>query len=775
MTWLEPYFQNNNVVDIYTYSDIATVYPDYIAPPPIGLNPNNYTLNQTVNIDNQLIAYSANFSGACNSNRILGSNGGMYCNNGRCKIDCPTWPYCKAFFHYAAVGAQQMTDGCNCLTDSNMIFTFPFVAEDGGIRYPTRLINPLIPSNAQYWNNANLWFNVFANGSVLIENDGPPYGEPDGYEYLISVGHPITTSPCDNNPHFFTFFDSDINQNISREFVCPCVAWTLPHGVFTNGGWSGDMCGSSATDPLAKGFSNDGYRLWVMKSGQEPLPNSIKRHKLLLGGLPKNQMSQNKGWPVYDLDSHMRVSKYLIFRKEDQSIAAVPDRTETAETISYRPFKYNFYISIFNGQGDDGHPTFTITQEDNPETIFVGWNYLNSHFSSKIDSNICGDTDILRAANVYGIDENTKNIKINQNCDPGIFNPTSISDYNPEDFSTDPAQTFVYQTLGAAAETIYKLASPLLTQYQKPQIVFYTFPGEIVTPNIPEVGTISDLSKKYPLKDKPYLSRESINTIFENSNIIGFEEQRMLQSAELNELQEKFYKNQSLDIQFYRNWLTTLNLIENPTDMFGVSGINFSANNTKLNQVNTITSSIPSSLKVFEGLNKIYNITIGADYYRTFSYYNQLIIEPGTILLPEEAKRPTSTVDYINVITNMNISTDLASMEDDDICLIIVDSDTGNIITTNEYPELKDNTGGTGNNAPRGASRNLLRVTDISSRLIKLSSMNIDYNTQLAYRMSSVIQNAAGAAYPPKYLLAYAKKENGVITFYHSNGIKIQY
>jgi hypothetical protein len=486
-------------------------------------------------------------------------------------------------------------------------------------------------------------------------------------------------------------------------------------------------------------------------------------------------MSQNKGWPVYDLDSHMRVSKYLIFKKEDQSIAAVPDRTETTETISYHPFgSYNFYISTFYGQGDDGHPTFTITQEDNPETIFVGWNSLNSSFYSKINSNICGDTDILRAANVYGIDENTKNVKINQNCDPGIFNPTNISDYNPEDFSTDPAKTDYYTSKGTAAETIYKLTSPLLTKYQKPQIVFYTFPGEIVTPNIPEVGTINDLSKKYPLKNKPHLSRESINTIFENSNIIGFEEQRMLQSAELNELQEKFYKNQSLDIQFYHNWLTTLNLIENPTDMFDMSGINFSANNTKLDQVNTITPSIASSLEVFEGLNKIYNITIGADYYRTFSYYNQLIIQTDSVLLPENAQRPTSTVDYINVITNMNISTDLISMEDDDIYLIIVEVDTGNIITTNEYPELKDNTGGTSNNAPRGASRNLLRVTNISSKLIKLSSMNIDYSTQLAYRMSSVIQNAAGAAYPPKYLLAYAKKENGVITFYHSNGIKIQ-
>jgi hypothetical protein len=38
----------------------------------------------------------------------------------------------------------------------------------------------------------------------------------------------------------------------------------------------------------------------------------------------------------------------------------------------------------------------------------------------------------------------------------------------------------------------------------------------------------------------------------------------------------------------------------------------------------------------------------------------------------------------------------------------------------------------------------------------------------------SPVNNQAGEIYPATYLLAYAKKENGVITFYHSNGIKIQ-
>ena len=196
---------------------------------------------------------------------------------------------------------------------------------------------------------------------------------------------------------------------------------------------------------------------------------------------------------------------------------------------------------------------------------------------------------------------------------------------------------------------------------------------------------------------------------------------------------------------------------------------------------------IPGSVKVFEALNKIYNITLSANYYHIFSLYNQLIITPfGT--LPEnlldvssQRQQPVSSVDYIHVISDINFSTDLISMKDDDICLIIAEIDTGNIITTNEYPELKDNTGGTSSNAPRGASRNLLRVTNISSRLTKLSNMNISdlldhnyYQAQIAIRIDNVILNAAASQIPPKYLLAYAKKQNDIITFYHSNGIKIQ-
>jgi hypothetical protein len=45
----------------------------------------------------------------------------------------------------------------------------------------------------------------------------------------------------------------------------------------------------------------------------------------------------------------------------------------------------------------------------------------------------------------------------------------------------------------------------------------------------------------------------------------------MLQAAELNELQEKFYKNQSLLVKYYNNWLTKQNIESKVTDLIGFS------------------------------------------------------------------------------------------------------------------------------------------------------------------------------------------------------------
>jgi hypothetical protein len=776
MTWLEPYIQSDNIVDIYTYSEIAQVYPTWVTPYPNGLNLNNYTRNQTVMIDGVTVAYSADFSGATNSPRYLGTNGSMYCENNLCKVGCPNWPYCLAFFHYASVGSQRLNNGCNCITDSNILNVIEGPTDDGIITYPSRLINPTDSSKATFWNNPNLWYNVFSNGFVLIKNDGPAYGETGGEEYLITTGHPIGTSPCSpSGERDFLFFDSDTGTTIARRFVCPCVAWDLPHEPHDIYLGVGDACGTNNQDPLSKGFSNDAYRLWVMKQGQNPIPNSITRHKVLLGSFPNNQISETSGWPVYDLDPHMRVSKYLTYKKSNGFFSFVPDRTEKSNTYSYAGIE-NIYVSSFNGQGDDGHASFTITQDQNPETIFIGWNRLDTRIRSKNRPTICGPVNSLEAAeNYYNIDDG-RNIVVNQECDPGVFNPTLIEGYIPGQFSTDPAEVLNGDYYGDAAKIVlYTNTQPLLTLYGKPNIVFYQFPGEIYTPDIPYLGDITESNTKYPLKNAPYLSRESINNIFENSNIVAFNEQRMLQAAELNELQEKFYKNQSLGIKFYNNWFTKNNLSQNATDILGTSGINFKLNSTpvydtSLAQTNTTTPLNPLSVTVFKDPDNVYTISINADYYRVVSNFNSVsydivngIVYDGKII---------HNIDYINILENKTTGINLNDMTEDQICFINVRIDYGNVITCNTYPELKDNSGDS-TNAPCGASRNLLRVVDsIISNLVMKNAIGVGTDP-LTINLSP-ISNAANDTLPATYLLAYAKKENGVITFYHSNGIKIQ-
>jgi hypothetical protein len=777
MTWFEPYNQSDNIVDIYTYTETAQVYPQWVVPYPNGLNPQNYTLNQTVIIDGVDINYSVDFSGVTNTPRYLGTNGGMYCDNNQCKVGCLAWPHCLAFFHYASVGPQLLNNGCDCITDNNIVNAIPGATDDGGIRYPSRLIDPMDPSKAKYWNNPNLWYNVFSNGYVLIKNDGPEPGEPDSEEYLITVGHPIGIGPCgsasENGERDFSFFDSTTNALINRRFVCPCVAWSLPHAVTTNGEWNGDQCGNGTQDQLNLGFSSDTYRLWVMKADEPAIPDSITRHKVLLGSFPNNQMSGTKGWPVYDVDPQMRVSKHLTYKKTNGQFGFVPDRTEDVGTFYYAGIA-NFYVSTFSGQGDDGHPSFTITQDQNPETIFIGWNQLSTKTRSKNIPTICGPVNSLEAAeNYYNIDDN-RNIVITQECDPGVFNPTLIDGYIEGEFSTDPAEVINGKYSGnAARDVLYNLTQPLLTLYGKPNIVFYQFPGEMYIPDIPFLGNITESNTKYPLRNSPYLSRESINNIFENSNIVAFNEQKMLQAAELNELQEKFYKNQSLSIQFYNNWFTKNNLTQNATDILGTSGINFKLNPTlRSSLANTTTPLNPSSITIFKSPENIYTITINKDYYRLVSNFAGIKFDAVNGTAPNG--KINHNVDYVNILIDQITTIDLNDMTEEEICFINVRIDYGNLITCNEYAELKDNSGDT-SNAPCGASRNFLRLAaadPIISTLILKNNLGIGGDT--TSKNLSPINNLASEIYPATYLLTYAKKENGVITFYHSNGIKIQ-
>lgn len=783
MTWLEPYDSNTNtLVDIYRYGGHHHQYPEFMQFPISEVNTSAFFLNETIIVNDQSIDYSVNFSG-CTVNpagKSHGDNGGIWCG-----ADCDSrnraWPFCKAWWLYCAVGTQSVAgeNGCANLTTQNSLEIFE-TAPDGGLPYPTRLIDPFgadMPiadpdgdnpiQNYRYWNSSNLWFNAFNNGMVLIKNTGPAY-EDGGEEYLITVGHPITTEPCDDDDHTFSFFDSNSQQTISRLFQCPCVAWDLPVSSFQCASPNGML-------------TQDSYRLWVMKRGQEKIPSNILRHKVLLGTLPTNIMDINKGWPVYDIDCHMRVSKYLVFKKSNGNIDAVPDRSlGRTEMISYGGFNLNPWHSRFAGQGDDGHPSFTISQPSNPEaspeTIFMGWNFMATKCSSKIQP-----VDQNSAQNLYFKDaENGPNerfsITVNQLRDPGVFNPTSFSTYNPNDFSTDPASyfgRFQGDQPGRAGQALAFSTQILLKNLEKPEIVFYQFPGQIQQPDDSTLDAISDNSTKFPLKESPYLSRESKNNIFENSNTIAFNQQTMLQAAELNELQEKFYKNQSLTIRGYNKWLTKANLQQNSEDIFGtyvrkanrpIDNFGYSANN--------IIPLDPMSISIGASPNGTYTITASPDQYRVVSAHKEII---KNLEDQDEIKSNTfiNNIDYIHILENKTISVDLTSMTNTQVCWIIFTIDTGNIITCNEYPELKDNTGGNSTNAPCGASRNLLRIEgSLSNTLILIS--DIGTSTVISSMNDSPVNNAANATKPPKFILAYAKKENGVITFYHSNGIKIQ-
>jgi hypothetical protein len=775
MTWLEPYDSNRQtLVDIYNYAGHHHQYPEFAQFPISEVNTLAFFRNETIVVNNQSINYSVNFSGATVSfGKWHGDNGGIWCGSA-CRANNRPWPFCKAWWLYCAVGSQSVAgqNGCADMTPQNSLEIFE-TAPDGGLHYPTRLIDPFgagMPiadpdgdnpiQNYRYWNNSNLWFNAFNNGMVLIKNTGPAY-EDGGEEYLLSVGHPITAQPCERDQSF-SFFDSDTEQTITRIFQCPCVAWELPV--------SGFLCA-----PPNGTLTQDGYRLWIMKKGQQPIPSSILRHKVLLGTLPTNIMDINKGWPVYDVDCHMRVSKYLVFKKSNGNISAVPDRSlGRTEMISYGGFNQNLWHSPFAGQGDDGHPSFTITQSSNPETIFMGWNSMATKCSSKIQP-----LDENSAKNLYrkvfdGGPNGFMSITVNQELDPGIFNPTSFSNYDPEDFSTDPATVTGYQLFSSAGSGLSQ-TQIILKVLDKPQIVFYQFPGLIQQPDDSTLDAISVNSIKFPLKESPYLSRESKNNIFENSNTIAFNRQTMLQAGELNELQEKFYKNQSLTIRGYNKWLTKANLQQNPENIFGtytrkairgVDNFGYSANN--------IIPLDPMSISIGASPNGTYTITASPDQYRVVSAHKEIINYAETSF-QDQIKSNTfiNNVDYIHILENKTTSVDLTSMTDTQVCWIIFTIDTGNIITCNEYPELKDNTGGDSTNAPCGASRNLLRIEgSLSNTLILIS--DIGTTTVISSMNDSPVNNAANATKPPKFILAYAKKENGIVTFYHSNGIKIQ-
>jgi len=218
-----------NKINLFLYSEEATVYPNWKPGSIQELNPEVFSNNDTMTIDGVTKQITVDFSGINVSPRLLGDGGGIHGGGGRCDPTNPVdgccefgegydnrnnfehcrdygWPFCNAFWAYVLPGLPYTgAGGCKKRITPN------YIAPDGKIKQPYRTIDAVDPQDGKYWNYPILWNNGFANSTAfLVENDGPNYGEIGGYEYLISTGHPITTRPCGMDPdtgerRIFTF------------------------------------------------------------------------------------------------------------------------------------------------------------------------------------------------------------------------------------------------------------------------------------------------------------------------------------------------------------------------------------------------------------------------------------------------------------------------------------------------------------------------------------------------------------------------------------------
>ena len=310
-----------------------------------------------------------------------------------------------------------------------------------------------------------------------------------------------------------------------------------------------------------------------------------------------------------------------------------------------------------------------------------------------------------------------------------------------------------------------------LESLNKPKIVFYTFPEFTDNPYLPK---IDDLSLKYPLKNQPYLSRESKNTFYQNTNLIDFIPQHILQASELNELQEKFYKKQSLYIKYVSNYFNKNNINKKYDDILGLSTTVSSSISNILNQKNINCNKIlPFNFKnikinIDPNAQNLYKLTVTSDSFliNTNSFVGDLFSNTVT-------SNKISNIDFLNIDTSISIPFDSSSMKESILYCISLNVDLSNIINCNQYQDLKDNSGGSVQNSPCGASRNLLSL-QINNEFSQFNyDLNNKYGIPTTQQFKSPINNAATNLNIP-HLLVVAKKENGLINFYYANGIKIQ-
>jgi hypothetical protein len=767
MTWIHNY--NPNLDDLYLYSNKPKLFPTYQIGYMVGYNENNFSKNQTITVDGEEKQISLDFSGLEMTGVIrYGDGGGVYCGSASVNSN---WPRTSMSFVYCAIGSNGGPDPeCgSIITDSASRNQFlDFMGKRSGYPlYPFDLINPLEDSstlNPVYWENPNIWNHGSYTGHVLFEHEDSN-NENNTTEYLITVGHPITTDPCSYD-QTFTFLDPETNQQVRRKFVCPCAAWDLP--IVTDYSCRG-LINHSACDGIAAPLTGEickdnSLRLWVMKPGEEPIPTSIKRYKALIGAV------RNKNWPIYGIDFQFRVVKGI-----NTLNGVIFDRNHHSFPLDRDSLPPNLVnnIRLSGGEGDDGGwSQFTVTPDG--ETIWIDTNgsRIPGFIRPKTQINpLPGKCDNIE--DMFYIDSNNT-VQFNTDCAPVIFHPEEVIPNYPVNDITLIAEGL--KTAGQA-KRILEINSAL-KQLGKPQINYYSFPeytipiyNDIDLPSIDE-----NLQLKYPLKDSPYLSRESLNDTMINTNLIGFEEKRMLQASELNELQEKFYKKQSYLTKYIHNWYIKENFTKT-NDVLGFSEyFNNTTNIQNKKYANKIIPTNPRSLEIsFKDIN-LFEVRIKPDVY--FINSNFTTIDPSyfPIITVQQNTRYSETT-FMNVNEFISGSIDTTNIDENTLCALVVNIDLTNILNCN-YEILKDNSSNNGSNltAPCGAKRNLIALAaDNYTTQYNIDIEEINNKNRIDATTSPIIGIGANIpAYYVPHLLAYAKKENGQTNFYYANGIRIQ-
>lgn len=770
MVWIQNY--DPNLDDLYLYSQKPKLYPKYEVGYMVGYNPNNFSTEQTITVDGVEQTISLDFSGLEMTGVIrYGDGGGVYCGSSSADSN---WPRTPMSFLYCAIGGNGGTETfCGSIATNQQSKTdfLQLMGKQSNVPlYPFDLINPLNDSstlNPVYWENPNIWHHGSYSGHVLFEHEDSD-NENNTIDYLVTVGHPITTDPCGSDQGF-TFLDPETNQQIYRKFVCPCVAWDLP--VVTNyscgyngpGGLVNHSACVGIAEPLTNGICKDNsLRLWVLKPGEEPIPKSIKRYKPLIGS------TRNSNWPIYSIDPQFRVIKSINTPK-----GPVFDRNHHSFPISRNsmPSSLISNIRLEGGEGDDGGWShFTVTPEG--ETIWIDNNgsYFPEIFPETSIDPLPGKCDNIEDS--FYIDSNNV-VQFNTNCAPAIFHPEEVIPGWP---NNDITLFMNGVRTGGQTRRILEINSAL-KQLGKPQINYYSFP-EYTIPiyndiDLPEID--ENLQLKYPLKDSPYLSRESVNNIMLNTNLIGFEEKRMLQASELNELQEKFYKKQSYLTNYIHNWYIKENFTKT-NDVLGFSEyFNNTTNIVTKKIANKIIPTNSSSLEIsFKGINT-FQVRIQPDVY--FINSNYYLLDINVLPTVESTDKIYNETNFININEFISGSIDTSNIDENTLCALTLNIDLNNILDCN-YDLLKDNSSNNGSNqnAPCGAKRNLIALApDNYTNQYNINIETINSLTKINEVTSPIIGVGANiTAYYIPHILAYAKKENGQINFYYANGVKIQ-